>query len=167
MRSLYLRAEPGRVEIVAAGCPTEGPGMPAAKRDGPGHGRTSRSGRPRGHSDGRLPNWHRVSRHLASFSGRPRQSEAVAPQLVRFPPRPLPFRARREARTCRYPKVGTPHAPDRCRRLNGGPKVDLGTAEWVAIAGAPVLVVVVAELPPARADVREPLPALVVPWVAD
>jgi membrane-associated phospholipid phosphatase len=51
-------------------------------------------------------------------------------------------------------------------RLHGGPKVELGTAEWVAIAGAPVLGVVVAQLLPARADVREPLPALVVPWVA-
>jgi membrane-associated phospholipid phosphatase len=51
-------------------------------------------------------------------------------------------------------------------RLHGGPKVRLQAAEWVAIGVAPVVGVTLAQLVPARADLVEPLPAVVLPWVA-
>jgi membrane-associated phospholipid phosphatase len=51
-------------------------------------------------------------------------------------------------------------------RLHGGPKVSLGAAEWVAIGGAPVLGVAIAQLMPAKADLLQPLHAMVLPWIA-
>jgi membrane-associated phospholipid phosphatase len=51
-------------------------------------------------------------------------------------------------------------------RLHGGPKVELGAVEWVAIGTAPVVGVAVAQLLPAKADLTMPLQAVVLPWVA-
>lgn len=51
-------------------------------------------------------------------------------------------------------------------RLHGGPEVNLGASEWVAIGSAPVLGALLAQFLPAKADVVKPLHAMVLPWAS-
>jgi len=50
-------------------------------------------------------------------------------------------------------------------RLHGGSRVGLSAGEWVAIGGAPVVGVALAQLLPVKADIRLPLQAVVLPWM--